>query len=265
MKHLPSDLRRHEWTPVSLGESGDEVYRRGDGAMYAKIARGERAALLESERDRIEWLSQTEVSCPRVLDWRESGEAACLVISSVPGVPASDLTPAQLRRAWPSVARLLKLLHDLPVDSCPFERRLETMMALATDVVQRDAINPDFLDPADRHRPANELLAQVTAPLSLRLSQESADLAVCHGDACLPNFMIDPETLCCTGFIDLGRLGKADRYTDFALMLANARESWGSEDDAGFASSELFRIHAITEPDTERLQYYLQLDPLTWG
>ncbi|MFP1592824.1 phosphotransferase [Escherichia coli] len=30
--------------------------------------------------------------------------------------------------------------------------------------------------------------------------------SVCHGDPCMPNFMVDPKTLQCTGLIDLGRL-----------------------------------------------------------
>ncbi|WP_436977121.1 phosphotransferase, partial [Shigella flexneri] len=31
-------------------------------------------------------------------------------------------------------------------------------------------------------------------------------MVVCHGDPCMPNFMVDPKTLQCTGLIDLGRL-----------------------------------------------------------
>ncbi len=33
------------------------------------------------------------------------------------------------------------------------------------------------------------------------------------------------KTLQCTGLIDLGRLGTADRYADLALMIANAEEN----------------------------------------
>lgn len=44
----------------------------------------------------------------------------------------------------------------------------------------------------------------------------------------MPNFMVDPKTLQCTGLIDLGRLGTADRYADLALMIANAEENWAA-------------------------------------
>ena len=43
-------------------------------------------------------------------------------------------------------------------------------------------------------------------------------LAVTHGDWCLPNVVVDPEKLTVTGLLDTGRMGRADRYTDLALM-----------------------------------------------
>ena len=86
---------------------------------------------------------------------------------------------------------------------------------------------------------------------------------VCHGDACMPNIMIDPRTLRCTGLIDLGRLGTADRYVDLALMVANARESWGSPEKEAQAFAILFDTLGIAAPDWGRLAFYLRLDPLT--
>ena len=73
----------------------------------------------------------------------------------------------------------------------------------------------------------------------------------------MPNFMVDPKTLQCTGLIDLGRLGTADRYADLALMIANAEENWAAPDEAD--------VLGIEAPDRERLAFYLRLDPLTWG
>ncbi len=77
--------------------------------------------------------------------------------------------------------------------------------------------------------------------------------------------MIDPDTHRCTGVIDLSRLGTADRYVDFSLLLGNARESWTGHGDAETARDCLFDIHGISAPDEDRLAFYLRLDPLTWG
>ena len=162
------------------------------------------------------------------------------------------------------MAETLKALHSLPVASCPFSRRLADMGAIARDVVGRNAVNPEFLSPQDKGRPPAGLLAEIETEAPQRLEQEKADLVICHGDACMPNFMVDPETLRCTGLIDLGRLGLADRHADFALMLANARESWETREQAQSARQILVNINGLTEDDG-RLGFYLRLDPLTWG
>ncbi|HEX2890675.1 MAG TPA: APH(3'') family aminoglycoside O-phosphotransferase [Vineibacter terrae] len=252
------------WIAVHTGESGDRVYRSSDGAAYAKLATAARVAALDGERRRIAWLAPCGLGTARVLDWITAPGTACLITSTVPGVPASDLPAADLIRAWPSIAQRLKALHTLPIADCPFERGLETMMTRAADVVARDAVNPDFLDPQLRDIPAPALLARLRAQLPGRLAQEQRDRVVCHGDACLPNLMVDPATLRCVGFVDLGRLGTADRHADLALLLANARETWASPDQARTAHASLFAALDIA-PDPERLAFYLHLDPLTWG
>lgn len=81
----------------------------------------------------------------------------------------------------------------------------------------------------------------------------------------MPNFMVDPRTLRCTGLIDLGRLGTADRYADLALMTANARETWETAEQERCAWAMLFDTLGIADPDSPRLDFYLRLDPLTWG
>ena len=253
------------WSPVHQGESGDRVFRSADGQSYAKLSEASRANELAGERDRLAWLAGWGLDCPTLQDWRENEHGACLVMSAVPGVPATDLSGADLLRAWPSMAAQLAAVHALPVADCPFEKTLSDMFARAADVVARGAVNPDFLPDEDKEKPGHALLARVEAELALRLSQEKAGRVVCHGDPCLPNFMVDPQTLRCTGLIDLGRLGTADRYADLTLTLANASESWTTAAQAEEAFDLLFTAEKIEAPDRGRLAFYLRLDPLTWG
>ncbi len=264
---LPAALADHgrlRWMPVSMGESGDLVYRRDDGRAFAKVVPESRSAELAGERDRLAWLEGQGIACPKVLDWREAGNEVCLVMTAVPGVPAADLPGTDLLEAWPSMVRELGALHALSSGQCPFERSLSAIFARAVDVVNRDAVNPDFLPDEDKRTPAPELLARVERELPVRLAQEATSTVVCHGDPCLPNFMVGPRTLRCTGIIDLGRLGRADRYADLALMVANAEESWQTPQQAEQAFAMLFDTLGLTA-DRERLAFYLRLDPLTWG
>lgn len=227
--------------------------------------KGERRQICAGERDRLIWLKGRGVACPEVINWQEEQEGACLVITAIPGVPAADLSGADLLKAWPSMGQQLGAVHSLSVDQCPFERRLSRMFGRAVDVVSRNAVNPDFLPDEDKSTPQLDLLARVERELPVRLDQERTDMVVCHGDPCMPNFMVDPKTLQCTGLIDLGRLGTADRYADLALMIANAEENWAAPDEAERAFAVLFNVLGIEAPDRERLAFYLRLDPLTWG
>lgn len=257
------ELDMREWTNIRNGESGDAVYRRNDATVFAKIAGADRKAALEGERDRLLWLEERGVACPRVIEWRD--DEACLLTSAVEGVPASELSGDDLWKAWPSIVEALGTLHRLDTRTCPFDRGLATMLPNARDVVARDAVNPDFLSVADRAFDAKTLLALVETEAPLRLSEEAGHEVVCHGDATMPNVMIDPVGLDCTGFVDLGRMGTADPYVDFSLMLANAGEIWVSENQARNAFDRLFGDLGIDRPDRDRLAFYLRLDPLTWG
>lgn len=245
------------WEPVTGGESGDAVFRGPDGARYAKRGRPDQ---LVRERDRIQWLSAHGVPGPTVLDWRVDGDLAWLVTSAVRGVTADAVTEAELLLAWPSITDAVRALHELP--ACPFNRDLARMFALAQDVVGRGAVNPEFLPVEQQDTSPAELLARLAADVDRWRARE--ELVVCHGDLCLPNIVLEPGTFAFAGFVDLGRLGLADRYADISLLLANSRETWRDEQRAVAADEAFARRYGITL-DAPRQRFYLHLDPLTWG
>ncbi|MET9297091.1 APH(3'') family aminoglycoside O-phosphotransferase [Streptomyces sp. NPDC003077] len=253
------------WEPVTEGESEASVFRSADGTRYLKCVAVEHVAALEAERDRVDWLATQGVPGPRVLDWRVSDDAgAGLVTSAVVGVPADRVPASTLQAAWGAIAEAVRRLHELPAQQCPFARDLTRMFATARDVVGRGAVNPEFLPEEQQDTPADELLARLAPQVEHRLAQEAADTVVCHGDLCLPNIVLDPETLTVAGFIDLGRLGRADRYADISLLLANARETWTDEEQANAADQAFADRYGIAL-DRDRERFYLHLDPLTWG
>ncbi|GAB1516913.1 hypothetical protein JCM33774_89590 [Actinophytocola sp. KF-1] len=182
--------------------------------------------------------------------------------SAVRGVPADAVPAPDLRRAWPSIAEAVRALHALPAGDCPFRRDLARMFARAQDVVARGAVNPEFLPVEQQGTPPTELLARLAADVDRWLARE--DLVVCHGDLCLPNIVLDPGTFAFAGFVDLGRLGLADRYADISLLLTNARETWRDEDEVR-AADDAFAARYGIALDADRQRFYLHLDPLTWG
>ncbi|MED5815104.1 APH(3'') family aminoglycoside O-phosphotransferase [Mycolicibacterium sp. 050232] len=251
-----------DWHPVSHGESGAGVFRSADGARYAKVVGPAAVADLVAERDRVAWAHGRGLSVPSVIDWGTTEDGgAVLVTSAVGGVAADRLTETALRTAWPSIVQAVRDLHGIAAD-CPYRRDLDEMLDRARSVVAAGAVNPEFLCDEDRDVPAGELLARVEREAGLRRRQEATDEVVCHGDLCLPNILIDPDRLTVEGFVDLGRLGIADRHADLALLLANTADSF-----PGFAEDAAAGLAAgyPAEVDPERLHFYLALDPLTWG
>nr|WP_269329267.1 aminoglycoside 3'-phosphotransferase [Kineosporia babensis] len=237
------------WKAVRSGESGAVVYREKSGRWYAKLGP---VAELAAERDRITWLADTGIPGAKVEGWRETMDGACLLTSAVKGVPASELAPDELLKAWPAIADVVRSLHQRT--DCPFERPLGTVLEQARSTVAARLVQAEFLPEELLATPPAEILATLEAR---RPSAETP--VVCHGDLCLPNIMVDPRKAQVTGLIDVGRLGLADRYADLALLLANSRETWTDSDhDAEFAAR-----YGI-ELDATKLQFYLWLDPLTW-
>ena len=260
----PEALTASGWATVTTGESGAIVLRSADGSRYAKFVNADQQGVLQAERDRVHWASGNGIPTAQVLDWAASGEWSCLLTSAVPGVSADRLPAASLWQAWPSITATLRQLHALPAEDCPFDRGLSEMFALADDVVVRGTTNPQFLPAEVRHVPAPEVLRRLRSERQERLVEEDADRVVCHGDLCLPNVMVDPATHVVTGLIDLGRLGRADRYADIALLLANSRGTWTDETQA-IAADKLFADGYSITLNAERRQFYLCLDALTWS
>ncbi|MDH6197506.1 streptomycin 3'-kinase [Mycobacterium frederiksbergense] len=259
---LPGPIDDGTWDEVGAGESGARVFVRADGSQYAKQVPADQIADLAAERDRARWAADQGISGPQVVRWQAEETSACLVTSAVPGIPADQVGIEHLGRAWENIVDAVRELHQVPTTACPFDRGLNRMFSLARDVVARDAVHPEFLRPEQQTRAPGDLLEELAGQLPQHLDQETSDLVVCHGDLCLPNIVLAPDTLEVVGFIDLGRLGCADRHADISLLLANAQDAW-PEHAQSLAEVLTARYGHPIDPD--RLRFHLFLDPLTWG
>ncbi|MFE6509020.1 APH(3'') family aminoglycoside O-phosphotransferase [Nocardioides sp. NPDC057767] len=258
---LPADGA--SWEAVTTGESGAVVLHDRGRGRFAKLVPVADRGDLAAERDRIAWLGQKGVPTASVLDWRTTDDGACLITDAVRGVPADQLDAAALRHAWPAIAATVRDLHALPAADCPFGGGLASMMPLARTTVAEHRVQTEFLPMAMQQVPPAQILGRLEDDLPQRRRQEESEHVVCHGDLCLPNILIDPDTMRVTGLIDLGRLGVADPYADIALLLATARETWPDEPTARRADDEFAALYGA-DLDAERQHFYLLLDPLTW-
>jgi aminoglycoside phosphotransferase len=246
-----------DWELVTVGWSAATVRRSPDGLTYAKTAFSvSAAAALEAERDRLVWLAGTSVGAPRVVDWQVRAGAWTLVTSALPGVAASALPAADAQGAIRQLALFLVFLHSLPFRECPFDRRLEVTAAAAAANVAAGAVDETDFDAAWPSRSATELLGRLMAGKTRAEALEPGDLAVCHGDFCLPNVLLDPNSLTVTGIVDVGHLGVADRHLDIALLARSA----ASPVNPGYGMNLATWVIAESGADPWRIEYYRLLD-----
>jgi kanamycin kinase len=89
-------------------------------------------------------------------------------------------------------------------------------------------------------------------PESLRDAPAVDRLVVCHGDACMPNTLLDAEGRP-IAVVDLAALGTADRWADIAVASMSTEWNYGP----GWEDA-LIEAYGL-EPDRERLAYYRDL------
>jgi len=134
-------------------------------------------------------------------------------------------------------------------------RTLAVTLPLARRAVELDRVDLDDLEPAHRGWSARRLLAE----LDTKSPPVNADLVVCHGDLCLDKVLIAPATLSLAGFLDNGRLGRADRWVDLAIASRNIGEEcieWGYLPH----HAELFLRRYGAAPDAGKRHFYRLLD-----
>ncbi|HLH74809.1 MAG TPA: APH(3') family aminoglycoside O-phosphotransferase [Chloroflexota bacterium] len=199
---------------------------------------------LSHERDRLEWAA-TRLPVPPVLAAGSDGEYEWLLTAGLPGVNAIDEgLRADPSRLVPLLADGLRRLHALSVDDCPFDYRLETALPIAQRRVVEGLVNAE----RDLRRDHGELTAEAALAQLLRLRPRQEDLVVCHGDYCLPNVLVSNGRV--TGYLDLGRLGVADRWWDLAVAI------WSITHNLGPGWEDLFLDAYGIQRDPEKIAFY---------
>jgi aminoglycoside phosphotransferase len=266
MSGFLGDLRRRypaqEWTPVTIGQSGASVWHlAGRPSYYLKAARDLAAQLaggdaLLAEAERFGWLARHGVATAEVVEVERRGEWTWLVTTAVAGRSAAEAWPESARPAVvDAVADAARQLHTIPTDDCPFDRRLAVSVAAAETAAARGMVDLDALDERRAGWTAARLLDELRAT-----RPTSEDLVVCHGDLCLPNVLLAPDTFRVTGLVDVGRLGIADRYVDLALATRSPGDNnLNPQYGPGYADRFL-RRYSDVPPDAERLAFYRLLD-----
>ncbi|MEH3037719.1 MAG: aminoglycoside 3'-phosphotransferase [Sphingomonas adhaesiva] len=239
---------------VDDGQSGaDTVRLHGDaGDLFLKTGRGHVRGLVLDEADRLRWLTG-RVPAPRVVEVVEEGDAAWLLTTALPGVPAGAFIKADRARAVAvaqAMAAFLRQLHALPVADCPFDSTLAAWLPVVRRLVADGLVDTDDFDDEHGGWSAARVLAKVE-----ELAGAERGHVVVHGDFSLGNIIVgDDGTI--TGCIDVGRLGAGDPYRDVFI---------GWRDLGGFgaaAQAAFLAALGIDALDPTRRELHRALDEL---
>ncbi|WP_216323582.1 APH(3') family aminoglycoside O-phosphotransferase [Deinococcus aestuarii] len=249
---LPDPLRRvlpaARWEPVTHGESGAGVWRGQRYVVKVQARGGLSSSSLLQERERLRWLTG-RVPVPAVVGYETTETHEYLAMTRLPGLPMSD--PDALlhpERVVSLLARALRELHALPVRECPFTMTLPVMLRLARERVAAGEVDEEDFDDERLGRSAAEVFNEL-----VRTRPESEDLVVTHGDACLPNLIVNGEYV--EGFVDVGRAGIADRHADLALAHRSLTRNLGPEHAERFLNT-----YGRALVDERKLAYYRLVD-----
>ncbi|WP_113701844.1 aminoglycoside 3'-phosphotransferase [Nonomuraea lactucae] len=217
----------------------------GDRRQFVKWTPASSGIDLAAEVARLRWAGRFTV-VPRVLDEGADETGSWIVTCGLPGrMGVDDHWKRDPGTAVRAIGSGLRALHDaLPVAECPFdwsaEKRLETARSRAA---------AGRVDPADWHQDLQHF-GTVERALGVLTDMPPVDrLVVCHGDACAPNTLVGEDGTC-TGHVDLGALGVADRWADLAIATWSAQWNYGPEWE-----EPLLDAYGV-EPDLERIMYY---------
>lgn len=243
------------WARSTVGQSGGDVWRvastDGSACFYLKHGTDEVAEALVEELARLRWLAP-HIPVPHVAAFAFEGTAAWLLMTALPGETAWEVLTAQPEQAEAvvdAIAGLMRRLHAIAPETCPFHAAAPRRLALASARIAAGLVEEDDFD----DERAGRSTAQVWDAL-MALPQPAGPSVVTHGDFSLDNILIANGVV--TGCIDVGRAGLADRYQDIAILW-NCLGEFESH-----LQSRLLAALGEGTGDRERIDFHLLLDEL---
>lgn len=231
---------------VWRNEQGGLTYEVGTGAdrCFCKWSPATSKVDQQAERSRLAWAS-TYSAVPRVLSHGADAAGSWFVTAALPGENGmSGRWKADAAVAVRASGKGLRALHDrLPVEGCPFSWSTEVRVAELRRRAAAGKLHRSNWHPSHRGLELHQVLARLADPPPID------KLVVCHGDACAPNTLIDDEGHC-SGHVDLGALGVADRWADLAIATWSVQWNYGP----GWEGA-LLQAYGVA-PDAERSRYY---------
>jgi len=254
IRSLPTDFAEaisgYDFRPIHLGMSPSQVFRLEDPNqpnLYLKTSPRLPGFSLLQEKQKLGWLAG-RLPVPQVLQFAELETVDYLLLSEIAGQPASDDSfKPDILGVIEQLVSGLKTIHAVSITDCPFDSRIETVIELALERIEKGLIEESDFDDERLGISVEDLARELSASKPVR-----EDLVFTHGDYCVPNIILKNGNL--SGFVDWGNAGIADRYQDIALLMRSVGYNFGDE-----WTKYVFEFYGI-EPDWGKIRFFQLLD-----
>jgi aminoglycoside 3'-phosphotransferase-2 len=238
----------YRWQRRRTGLSGADVFSleaSNHPSLFVKVEPATRFSEVEAEALRLRWLGERGIACPELREFATYEGRNWLLTSALPGRDMASMPRADAAEITRIAADALRDLHARPIEGCPFDQSLARQIESVHARLDDGAIDPDdFAEDGGPKKAFAELLSMMPT---------NEDLVLTHGDACLPNFLVDGRHF--SGFVDCGRVGIADRYRDLALTCDSIGEIMGETWVPAFLTR-----YGVPDPDPRHLAFYQRFD-----
>jgi aminoglycoside phosphotransferase len=234
------------------GMSGDLTLRIEDERpVFAKIADPARRISRESlqrEIAALRWLNG-RAGAPRLIWTGEVEGRPAMLTEALAGMALHDVAPEKAEAGLIAGIGALRAMHNLPIDDCPLDQRLDVKLSEAWRRVEAGEVHRSEFDPDNTGRSPEDLWEMMLVE-----RPHADDLVFTHGDASLPNFIVRDEGA--AGLVDLGLAGVSDRYQDLALFLRSSAHNFPD-----LNARALLKAHyPLAVLDEKKLTFYRKLD-----
>ncbi len=208
----------------------------------------------------LRWL-EGKIPAPVVLETEVREGFRWTVMTRISG----EMSCAEAYRTDPNrlvqvLAEAMKGLWTVDLSGCPVDQTPKGKLARAKHIVESGQVDMDLVDPETFGENGFSSPAELLS--WLEHNAPACEPVLTHGDFCLPNIFLKDWAF--SGFLDLGRSGAGDKWTDIAICWRTLRDNFGGHYGAavpGFHPDELFEALGI-EKDATKLKYYLLMDEL---
>lgn len=257
-KQLGEITRKYRFVKATGGMSPVRVYKligRNEN-LYLKISESLYRGTtydVEREKDIILWLTG-KLPVPEVLHFEQYENTSFLLIREVSGEAGyayykKQRDPKKMIKIYCEGIRLLQSISTM---DCPFSSDIDFRLNELDYLRQNNLADIDIENWEDDtpFRDPNELYS------FLKTHKPREELVFSHGDFGDSNIFIVNDQI--SGFIDLGRSGKADKWYDIAFCVRSIQHDIGKDKKY----IDLFFDLLELEPDWDKIRYYILLDEL---